>query len=437
VVKKKVSKISVKGSKNSFNRNALVLIVVVVFILFFAFYRGGGVTGNAVDGDESFDELNTGFFGEIGKVIGKVFSEFFASFTDEEVVMSGNDGDCSSDQYCIANGLGDECLAGFCTFIASDDNCGVNGCGDDENQDGDGSCSSPDDCHDGDICSYGYCFTPDCSNDIECVTDFGPGYVCNSQLGYCTDCEYDTECATGEYCYYGGCLPLESYGGSCEENSNCISDRCSCSFNTLPELCPESDPPSCKCNTASDCVDPFDSTDEASDWTCHTNYGICKRKLEIGEACTSHPQCKSDACVDNLCVECRLDSQCPSEMNPDYNYCKSNTCRECKTDNNCIGNPNGVMCSFGSCTPCSDFLCTFRENIGNPGVLDPHYCLSDDSNVCVECRDNFDCKNTVIFKGDICSNINYCEPCENNAECGFGFTCNNDAPRKCVVEILV
>jgi hypothetical protein len=462
MVKKK--KKGVRSSKNNFNRNALVLVVVVVVVLIFAFYARG-ITGNVTsefdDTYETFQE--EGFFAnllswfegekeptstkdEFGNLVDGIISDVKNGISDEEVKVNAMSvagfGSVEAGGVTVLDG-GDSCDPDLdlCRdeFICEGGVCGIDGPPIADNDDG--SCSSPDDCPNGDICSNGYCLTPSCADDVECVTDFGVGYVCHSELGYCTDCEFDGDCAAGEYCYYGNCFDKEGYGGYCEEDGNCISGRCRCKFGTLPELCPESDPPSCKCNDASDCVNLFDSTDKASDWTCHVSSGNCIKKLEIGETCTLGSQCKSGACDGNypnkVCVECKLDSHCPSEANPDNNYCRNNVCSECKTDNNCMGNPNGVMCDFGACTPCSDFICTARENVGNLGVPDPYYCLSENSIQCVECRDDFDCDNKPFFTGDICSNINYCEPCENDAECGFGFTCNNDNPRKCVVEVLV
>jgi hypothetical protein len=141
--------------------------------------------------------------------------------------------------------------------------------------------------------------------------------------------------------------------------------------------------------------------------------------------CRDNSQCSGvrDICVNNHCVDCDVDADCPS------NICTpAKTCGECRENGDC---PGAGTCVEGFCQACaSDDDCT--------GVLG--VCGADGE--CVQCASDSDCSapldrcrrgfcNSCVNDGDCPSlalpscNNSGCSPCDGDFDCDGSYTCES------------
>lgn len=232
-------------------------------------------------------------------------------------------------------------------------------------------CSNGDSCDDAPVClSDGYCI--ECVSDsscdeerplcapsgfcVECVSDqdcIGEYRACNQVTGTCTTdvdasiCDSSTDCSTPETVDAGCqddsqceddqvCRPQAGICVDCVENSDCNdeSQLCDpmlwkCVECLASENCREEDKPICE---NGECVECVDNDDCESGKRCSNTYkcvGTClyddQCTDEDAQYCDSQKQqcfsCVEDAhcgedkpfCLNNECVGCRSNADCPKE----------------------------------------------------------------------------------------------------------------------------
>jgi len=153
-----------------------------------------------------------------------------------------------------------------------------------------------------------------------------------------------------------------------------------------------------------------------ADADCPMGWGLnaCKSppsgKRGVCVPCLSDSHCAgSDVCLDEVCVECRGDSDCTT---PGLGVCDQNRCVECKTDVHC-GSPE-PFCISRICRECrDDYDCS-----GNT--------VCHASRGCVECVESADCPPSLPR----CSG-NRCYECVYDSDCGEGERCEEKVCNTC------
>jgi hypothetical protein len=227
-------------------------------------------------------------------------------------------------------------------------------------------------------CAKGYCEQNTCCNE-ECV---GPCRACNhSKVGECTRlplglqvpgcngmklCDAGGECVDllngplgngctdSSTCVSGSCLAgtcRSSVGEPCVEHIECVTNlcdpdtkRCRGCEGVNPGTCPNGS----KCLTGLNWCQVFPG--QPADKDEHCAKGIRSRyvcALPPGSACTTHAECQSRNCIDDICsASCTNNAQCAAITTCDlaWSMCKlpeGELCHEnslCQS-NNCSGFP--------------------------------------------------------------------------------------------------
>ena len=326
---------------------------------------------------------------------------------------------CNDGFFCT---IGDRCGDGECvggTEPNCDDGniCTTDSC--DEEADSCAAAPVEDglECDDGvfctieDSCQAGTCTggAPNpCDDEIECTLD-----SCNLGLDECKQtpmnnnepCEDGSFCTVNDGCHAGVCTGEDR---DCSDENVCTDDTCNeitdacdsvnnaapCDdgqFCTINDTCSEgactvSEP---NCNDANSCTN--DSCDEEAD-TCSNvnNTDPC----EDGSFCTVSDVCAEGECTSGPARDCG-----------DENECTDDSCNE---DTDVCDNVNNT-------DPCDDGLFCTVSDVCAGGVCDGADRDCADTNVCTT--------DTCDEAGDVCSNANNTDPCDDGLFCTEGDTC--------------
>ena len=396
------------------------------------------------------------------------------------------DGECTS-SHCINNICGEcamdsQCATGeFCnTERSSGTRCdakktnGVRCGGSNECENGHcsdrtcGDCSSDSDCNSNLYCGYG---DPTLPQIQLCVAVLSIGNTCDRNEmcqsaicsgGYCSECIKDDQCSSDQYCELKGakenrCFAKKIIGTECGGDAECTSSHCSnrkcvqclsdsdCSSGQFCKLAnPAADDyqlcaspaangalcfvgrecasSHCINNICGECaMDSQCATGELCN-TEHSSGTRCEAKKAIGNICDRNEVCESAICAHGYCSECTGDGQCSSDQYCEVNAAKENRCFAKKTigtpcggDTECIYN----HCSNQKCVQClSDSECLMGQicKLANPAANDYQLCASPAADGAM-CFDNNECAS------DYCYN-NLCGDCRKDRHCTAGQFCN-------------
>ena len=129
--------------------------------------------------------------------------------------------------------------------------------------------------------------------------------------------------------------------------------------------------------------------------------------------CTENNQCLAGyVCVDDQCVPCALDDQCPTNLCLDgvcsactsgeqcsTHLCLNGICLPCASDTDC---EDGQVCRNGSCLPCT------ANNQCKTGLCQ--------NGACIPCTQNDQCPTNLCLDG-------VCSVCSSNLQCALGQIC--------------
>ncbi len=133
---------------------------------------------------------------------------------------------------------------------------------------------------------------------------------------------------------------------------------------------------------------------------------------EIGDECTTHYECATWLCKNNVCTTCVSDEDC----NETTSLCINGICKECTSDTEC----KTLLCSEDKkCTKCDDNSDCFT-NLCNITTGYCQYCsknedcetLRCEKGICEKCSENLDCETYLC---DTASG--FCRKCKSNDEC--------------------
>lgn len=300
------------------------------------------------------------------------------------------------------------------------------------------------------LCEYCPYATDDKLCTPNCIHCQNPAPICwrkdpnapeNSE---CVECLVETDCKDGASCVNHKCVPRRPPAVLCAG---------SVSFGVDANLQPTDD---CRsyaavspCTKDADC--PAGQACDVANTSCVDQLSECRFDDKCGRDCID---CKNATgtgrprphCLDGkVCVECRIDTDCP-----DGNYCRSGDCVPCTEDRHCgascvscayrvgpapaceitsTGTPfclvTGGQADTAKCVAClADSDC----GAGNQCNLNTHLCIVNDPNSQPPCP-------TGLFrKGEECIAPNGCvEVCKDNRDCQGNQCCTQgtDGVRKC------
>lgn len=272
------------------------------------------------------------------------------------------------------------------------------------------ACAAPEQCDDGDECTF-----DDCVENL-CFHAPMPGSNCCDDD---EDCNDSVDC-TNDFCAAGKCLHTKKTNLCCSSPSDCDdSDPCTqdvCAGNTCGNVFYSSH--LCQCQSFLECDDGLDCTDEfCDDGTC------VYEQLPGALCCLTHNECDDgdaltfDQCVQHTCSHttqnaCFIDAHC-DDMNP------------CTTDN-CQNNQCAIAAVPSCCTvdgQCEDGQpLTFNLCIDNQCrtslTEQPETCTGDE-----ECADESPCTQETCVSGMCFVTIDDTEDC-----CFADNDCDNGDP---------
>jgi len=334
------------------------------------------------------------------------------------------------------------CIDGVCTTCLHD--CTGKACGDD---DGcgvpcDGPCPGdfetcnqakvceclyascgPECCGEEQICTGGFCCTPDCDGK-SCGQADGCGSPCQGP------CDSWATCADGE-CV---CDHLECFGECCAEGATCENGTC-CLLQTCEELGAECGYAPTGCGNVQYCGACSPGRYCAPDFTCQCLFETC------GDLCCDEGEvCEDGACVPGECIPdcqdkaCGESDGCPGGVCLDgycvspWAECLNGTCAclyaVCLDD--CCGPTetceSGVCCEVQTCEDLAAECGGIDDGCGN--ALDCGECPEDEEcgedNLC-QCT-YLECEGACCAAGEICENGACCTQVDCGvlgAECGL------------------
>jgi len=312
-------------------------------------------------------------------------------------------------------------------------------------------CRFDDDCPSSQRCliedeRLGECVDIECSTDANCRDD----NVCNPETGLCMDpCTGDEDCPAGYQCYSGHCdeLPAE-----CENDYDCDNQKLCDPYKQCirGEPCdPESSTSDLDCGPGRICGDELRrcipegcvDDDDCEIGICEPDSHTCVNKIPTGGGCANDDQCLStDICYANqctrLCQPLAEDSNCQGgyvcaiiiegeHMGEGNGVCRPYLAKSpagvvCNVDNDCNVD---LLCIDGFCAAPCDVTLPDEETDCKPTQI----CENDAMYGLGVCRAR-PCDGETILCPDGKECIDgHCVECVENADCGLGFRCENNA----------
>ncbi len=290
------------------------------------------------------------------------------------------------------------------------------------------TCTTIDDCSDGQDCIDGFCKKPGEVNTEECISDGDcpNGYTCNDNSECVAKiCESKADCDHGKICVNTRCVNGCESNSDCENNETCntqtkqcekgedcrIEDNCGQGFecDQLSGRCVAK----LSCSTQADCAEGY---------KCEGSQCIAKIRCYANEECSNGEVCRVDGYCD-IDTGCDSDQYCLNK-NPGKPACNTSSgmCYECVTNEHCsnlekpICNTMTHTCGTeegpsGECQADSDCGMNKRCNTN----VSPHECID----MMTSCHSDNDCQS-----GMHCNTSNgRCVMCLNDSQC--------TAPKKC------
>mgnify|MGYP001293480244 CR=1 FL=1 len=260
-------------------------------------------------------------------------------------------------------------------------------------------------------CMNGLCVYPSgqsCSNTLYC-----PSNNCADDGKRCWKiCDSDSECSNGAVCFKTQCTYQKAV-------PQCLTAPTSC---TSSNDCPTRALPRCQSSQCSACTSDADCTKFSA--TPYCDSGKCQAcKSSTHQGCSgSTPFCM--AASDNICVNCRSNSDC---TNPSQPRCSSNTCQPCSSNADCTNFGSRLHCDSGTCQTC---VAGTNAGCATPSPI----CISVSGvNSCYECGTNSDCSSISASE---CTASYSCQACTSHTSCDrFSDTslCENGICQACLV----
>lgn len=301
---------------------------------------------------------------------------------------------CSGDSHCV----GSHCANGYC--CAAGDCCAtVSDCGAYSHAP---ICETPLTCQGtraGGLCNGNTCTTQTVADDSACSNgvqsqDCGiyPAVYCTGAVNQAppecaSACAGDAGCDVEAHCDGAACLPDLDLGGSCDETSDCSSNRCSdtvCCNSDCTGICGA-------CNVAGSigsCSPVPDGTDPAGECpgvSCASYYlgwtgDVCRRKADVtaaqatcggDNACRSQSEeCSAATTPGSIAVTCN--AQC---QDPNLSTCSGLVPGACVNVN-----PGNQTCGLGSCQTVAPQCVNGAPGPCFPGPPTTETCNSLDDN---------------------------------------------------------
>lgn len=250
------------------------------------------------------------------------------------------------------------------------------------------TCSGPEECDDGDVCTADQCkangvcaSSPKCPGTEQCCADGSCAQCCSAQ-----DCDDELEC-TDNLCFMGQCMYVPN-DGACEPNEYCASGQ-GCRPRKACGILPEED-------TTTSCADDDECTTDScgADNFCRHDY--CAREANV-------------LCCEGVgCAECCIDAQCDKDTDPcTVGSCEGGKCsvRPLCDGGQCCPSPDGKSATCGECCsandcddgkPCTDDTCGQGQCSHTPKTCpQTGYFCDPDRGDCIkapECQKASDCK---------------------------------------------
>jgi hypothetical protein len=286
------------------------------------------------------------------------------------------------------------------------------------------SCSSDDECFEGEQCIGSTCVVPPCLADSDCAE----GLECNSATGDCfvPPCTSDDDCPGVQVCDAGTCR-LESdcsICAACSSVEDCGGSQFICASAGGPNFCTRICSSTGDCPGNSDCFD-VPGEDFAvclndnintgglcpDDYICTTSDGDPCDGVTCGAGQTCNP--RTGACIDaggtgggdcNMCGPCTTDSDCGNGYCLSFDGVSTFCAPVCTNASECPAN--------GDC---------FQIQIqGGGSTSNAQVCLNEDADTAGTCPDGFVCEP----RGDVTP----ADPCD-GVTCGAGQTCDPNSGR--------
>jgi hypothetical protein len=205
--------------------------------------------------------------------------------------------------------------------------------------------------------------------------------------------EIDATCDPPYVCQGGTCLPCQSAGCGCTNDSDCGGGDLVCAGRA----CCQVGDPTCTCFSQTDCEKLFPGQNASCDNnSCKLPGSTCNPVDTLLHMCTSAADCCRTPCIGGSCCRPGIDPTCT-----------------CKADSDCVPPffPPGFVCSGGACQA-PMMGCTSAN--GKPCCMSSSYCGSY-PNVCI--------------KQGCCNLSDGSCPCNSQSDCvtpeGLQLVCNS------------